>query len=197
MFSEKDFEHVIAVENGEIVCSQDVVERIAAECDLIAAGPDRYAANYSFSRLELTKHKAFDVLLYKGEIAGWCGLFNGGRYPEGVFRIMNRLYLNPKYRGSFFRPYTRKLYFDQVRRHRADIRMLFLSRNHLKGKFHVRRWAKYGAGEEGWTVSDGLVKVAPAENQLCYQYISYRKYAPVDWPERQISEADWRRLPEH
>lgn len=184
------------IENGELVGSADILEKIRLECSKISKSGDKYAANYSFEHLELFKHKAFDVLVdSSGELVGWCGLFNGGRYPEGVFRIMNRLYLRPEYRSSFFKPITRELYRRQVGRHRAGIRMLFLSRNELKGKYHLKRWIKYGAGEEGWKLSDGLVQVSPTHRQPGFQYIAYKKWSPVDWPLRMISEDEWTELP--
>lgn len=193
-----DFKHIIIRDQNRWAHSDpSLIELIRNECDFIRRSQDRFAKNYTFERLDLPRHHAFDLLLDpEGQIAGWCGLYNGGRYPDGVFRIMNRLYLHPRYRNTFFKPYTRQLYFDQVRRHRSVIRALFLSRNSLKGLYHVRRWVKYGAGEPGWEVSPGLVKVAPCEKKVCYQYIAFKKFSAVDWPPKALSEDEWALLPD-
>ncbi|MCJ8277221.1 MAG: hypothetical protein HRT44_03830 [Bdellovibrionales bacterium] len=190
------FSTVTLIQDQQLVGSNKLLDKVRSKCKTIAEGTDKYALNYQFHKLELKRHKAFDLLLnQEGEIAGWCGLFNGGRYPDGVFRIMNRLYLDPKYRKPFFAPYTRQLYFQQKERCADSIKLLFLSRNELKGKYHVKRWAKYNSGEEGWKVSDQLVKVAKGEDQMSYQYIAYKEYKPVEWNLRSVTEEEWLKLP--
>ena len=192
------FEQVTLIDKGVWVADRSFYyPLIDAESKKILASGDKYSENYSMKRLELDKHQAFDLLILKatGELVGWCGLFNGNRYPEGVYRIMNRLYLNPHYRSHYFKPYTRTLYFDQIKRNRDVIKLLFLSRNGLKARFHLKHWVKYGCGEKDWKISQNLIKVANAENQMCYQYIAYKKYADIDWPPQGIDALEWLKLP--
>lgn len=185
--------HVILKNDNEWCANKDdLIQLIKDECSRIIRSGDKLAKNYSFQNLDLDGHFAFDLLLDdQNQIMGWCGLYNGGRYPDGVFRAMNRLYLNPRLRANFFQAHTRPLYFDQARRNREKIRFLFISRNLIKGKYHLRRWVKYNSGEPGWEVSDLMIKVAPCEKKSCYQYIAFKNFANVNWPTSGITEQEW------
>ena len=196
MSNNASFKHIILIENNTLVGDEKYFNMVESECEKIVVSSDKYAENYSFKRLDLFGHKAFDILVNNdSKLVGWCGLYNGGRYPEGIFRIMNRLYIAPDYRENYFNPITRSLYFDQRKRHEPSIKMLFLSRNEKKGRLHVKKWVK-DCKEEGWSVSDNLVKVANCEKKACYQYIAYKKMVDIDWPHDELAYDKWLLLDE-
>lgn len=187
------------IHKGKLVCNSDWIEKIKLECkEIVSKATDKYFLNYTFESLDIYGHQSFDLLTLNNSVAGWGGLYNGGRYPLGVFRIMNRLYLRPELRSaSFYIPYFRKIVFpEQLKENKNEIALLFLSRNDLKGRYHVERWAKYGAGEDGWVVSNNMVQVAPCEKKACYQYIAFKKFKNINWEPKQMTEKEWLNLPE-
>lgn len=193
------FKHINIVTNNKICCDSKWINLIKKECDSIAKSNDSLAKNYTWDNLQVEKHKSFDILVHNDEIVSWCGLFNGGRYPTGIYRIMNRLYLNPKYRNKKYPAYARHILYPYQRSvHKDDIKMLFLSRDGLAGKYHNLRWIKYSSGEEGWTLSDYMIQVCNAEKKGCYQYISYKNFSDVNmldmWNPKSISEEEWKLL---
>jgi hypothetical protein len=196
MSNDAVFRHITLIDNNKLIADLKYLEALKIECKKIESSDDKYASNYSFERLDIYGHKAFDLLIDNDDnIAGWCGLYNGGRYPEGVFRIMNRLYIRPDCRSNYFSPITRALYENQRKRHEDSIKMLFLSRNEKKGRLHVMKWAR-DCGEKGWSVSDNLIKVANCEKRACYQYIAYKKIYDVDWPNKELTYEEWMSLEE-
>jgi len=180
-----------------IICDQHHVDLIKAECERIASGDDRLASNYSWDNLHVSEHESFDLLMHGDDIVTWCGLFNGGRYSEGVYRIMNRLYLNPRFRDSLYPAYARELIYPYQRQQHVDkIKLLFLSRQDIKGKYHLKRWIKYHCSETGWRLSKKMVQVSDCQQRSCYQYIAFKQFTPVDWLPETLTEAQWLELQE-
>lgn len=199
MLDLSNMQRLSIVSKGKLVCDSDWLDRIKYECqEIITRAQDKFFQNYTYESLDIFNHQSFDLLLINNSLAGWGGLYNGGRYPRGVFRIMNRLYLRPEFRStSFYVPYFRKIVYPQQLQENIDeIKLLFLSRNDLKGRYHVNRWAKHGAAEEGWRVSKNMVQVAHCEKKGCYQYIAYKKFHEVEWNPKQITEKEWLGLPD-
>lgn len=191
-----EFKKITIVQDSSQVCDDFYLDKVYKETDIITKSNDKYAANYTRKMLDLFGHKSFDVLFDDDDnLIGWCGLYNGNRYPDGVYRIMNRLYINPNYRQKVFNlPITRQLYEDQIARNEKDIKFLFLSRNEEKGIYHLKRWIQT-CNEPGWVLSDGFVKVANCESKLCYQYIAYKKFAKdFSWNYKEISLEEWHQL---
>jgi len=180
-----------------IICDQQHVDLIRSECQRMAASDHRLAQNYTWDNLQVAEHESFDMLMCDDHIVTWCGLFNGGRYPDGVFRIMNRLYLNPRYRSNLYPAYARELIYPyQRQQHMHNIKLLFLSRQDIKGKYHLRRWIKYHCGETGWRLSKKLVQVSDCQQRSCYQYMAFKQFTAVDWWPDTVDETQWLELPQ-
>ena len=92
---EREFEHIQIVDNGRVVCDPGWITKIEVECDRILGSGHRFAQNYRLEQLQLQKHLSFDILSHTNSVVTWSGLFNGGRYPDGAFRVVNRLYFSP------------------------------------------------------------------------------------------------------
>lgn len=198
MINANGMDLVRIVENEKIVCDSRWISIIRNETDKILESGHKFSNNYSWNRLQIERHLSFDLVVCKNEIVTWCGLFNGGRYPEGVYRIMNRLYINPKYRSRTcaYIPYARQIILpSQLSRFRSKIGSLFLSREGLGAKFFLKRWAKYNAFERDWIIPGELIHVAPANNQSSYQYIAFKNYRKDHWRPMGISLEEWHRLP--
>jgi hypothetical protein len=193
------FRHIQIIDDGKLVCDSCWVDRIERECAAIVGRGERFSNNYTLRRLELEKHLSFDLLVDEKKIVTWAGLFNGGRYPHGVYRIMNRLYINPEYRSKTlaYVPFARLSILPlQLERYRARIRLLFLSRDGLRAKYFLRRWVKYNAFERDWEISPRLIQVASSEKRSGYQYIAFKKFKDIAWNPKSVDEKSWMSLPE-
>lgn len=194
-----DLRHIQIVDNGRIVCEPHWLKRVEAEAQKMSESGHKFAANYCPKRLQLESHLSFDALVLGDEIVTWAGLYNGGRFPPGVFRIMNRLYMNPKFRSPTcaYRPYARiKILPFQMEHYKDQIKRLILSREGSNAPYFLRRWVKYNAPDDGWQISEQMVQVAPAEKRSCFQFIAYKDYADVDWTPRAVTPSQWESLPQ-
>lgn len=160
---------------------------------------DSLRPNYTAEGLEIEKTLSFDVLRREtGEFIAMSGVLNGGRYPDGVYRVLNRVYFNPKYRSTSFTSSSwasRYILPWQIRKYREKFRLIFVSRERPSGRHFLNYWVRNLAPDRDWVVSDRLVHVAPrGQNQRCFQYIAYKEYAPVSWNYNSVDEQEWRLL---
>lgn len=163
---------------------------------------DKRWKNYKPELLDLESHLTYDILMDKdsGDIVTGCGVYNGGRYSNGIYRIMNRVFLHPKYRKrSKEYPFlaTRHLLGDQLSRLKTEIDFAFVSREGKYSNHFLGLWAKAAqqAGLGQWIVSDGFVHVAPkGKDKKCFQRIAYpgNKKNPLV----EITESQWLQLSE-
>lgn len=158
--------------------------------------------NYTPVSLDLENHLTFDILSIDGEILSFCGIYNGGRYPNGVYRILNRAFINPKYRSpgmSLRLLNSRYLVPGQLLQHQHQIDFAFLSLQELNLKRVLPKIvAQINTGNNWqWFFPDELYQVAPFEIQPCYQHIGFSllsdRYQSV--PFSKISHADYLNLP--
>ena len=166
----------------------------------IETGTDPKRFNYTEKKLDLPGHLAFDLLVNsKEEIVTFCGIFNGGRYPKGVFRVINRVYVAPQYRVAHGRfPFLASNYLFPVQMHEwgSRIKLAFISREHPKSRNYLKKWVRQFAPEPGWQVTDDMVNVTRwGFTQNCYQVMASKMYEPVEWNPKRVSIEDWHQLP--
>jgi hypothetical protein len=193
-----DLRHIQIVDEGRIVCGERWLKRIESEAEKMSASGHKFASNYSRQRLQLENHLSFDALVLGDEVVTWAGLYNGGRFPPGVFRVMNRLYISPKFRSPTcaYRPYARlKILPFQVHRYQSRIKRLIMSREGPSARYFLRRWVKYNAPDSDWKITDRMIQVAPAEERSCFQFIAYKDYSEIEWNPRSLTPAEWKALP--
>ena len=165
----------------------------------ISSGPDRLAKNYTLENMYLPGHLSFDLLVNENdEILSFCGVYNGGRYPEGIYRVLNRTWLSNDLRishGAF--PFLTSTYIlpFQLKKCAADLKLIFLSRENRSGRLFLKKWQAHQPASENWSVSDKMIQVVPGvEKKSCFQFICQRSFSPVTWNSKTIDEKDWLRL---
>ena len=133
--------------------------------------------NYNEKNLDLEGHFQYHALKDStGHLVASCGVYNGGRYPEGVFRIMNRVFVSYKYRDF---PYqfiaTKKLLPLQIKLIGCFPKILFCSRENITGHYFLKKWISILPNAEKWCVSDKLIQVVPhSYTKPCFQFIAYQ-----------------------
>ena len=165
----------------------------------ISKSSDRLALNYSLENMSLKEHLSFDILLNQvNEIISFAGVYNGGRYPEGVYRILNRTWVREDYRvkhGAFAYLTSKYILPAQFERLKNKLKVVFVSRERLTGRRFLLKWVQHQPDFSVWTVSDQFVQVVPGiEKKSCYQYICSRAFADADWKPNKISSSQWERL---
>jgi hypothetical protein len=171
----------------------------------IAEGDDRRKINYSGKRLDLENHLAFDLLLDAAseEVLAFCGVYNGGRYPKGVFRVLNRVYVHPKFRNpkGLFEALGKQTLLSQTLlpfhlwKYSDEIKTAFVSREAPLGRHFLKRWLLNNAPDQNWQMKNDLVHVAPGgKDQSCFQFVVYRQFEGEEWAPPTIGESDWKNL---
>lgn len=172
---------------------------IEALLEEISNGSDRLAHNYSLKNMDLPGHLSFDVLIDKhNNIISFSGVYNGGRYPEGVYRILNRTWVAKEARvshGSFKYLTSKYILPAQLKNFSADLKLIFVSRANTAGRLFLKKWQSRQNPEENWQVSENLVQVVPGvHKKSCFQYICSRSFAAVDWNPDTLTESEWNSL---
>lgn len=160
---------------------------------------DKLAENYTPQALMLTKHLSFDCLFSQdNEVVAFCGVFNNGRYPDEVQRILNRTYINPKFRNYTLSgpgpiwSCTQHIVPYQLQQY--DIKTAFVSVEGRKGKSFLQRWIQRAPSRDSeWKLSKRLYQVSDARNKGCYQYIAYSGDL---WTDDSVTLEEWYDLPE-
>jgi hypothetical protein len=191
------FKVINVINDGKIV--SEWITPLEKLLQKISSGPDRLAKNYSLQNMKLPEHLSFDILLNeKNEIITFAGVYNGGRYPEGVYRVLNRTWVHENYRvshGSFLYLTSKYILPVQLERLASKLKLVFVSRERLTGRRFLLKWAKHQPEPEFWQVSDHLLQVVPnIENKACYQYICSHTFASVDWAPKALSPELWQKL---
>lgn len=133
--------------------------------------------NYTQS-LHIEKHLIFTMGLdmESHELIGFSGVYNGGRYPEGVYRIFNRTFTNSKYRvygkvPAFHSTCIFPHHFHYLKTH---AKVLFFSREGFAKK-SIQRICKSlkDITKTDWIQPKGFYKVAPGKRKANYQKTAY------------------------
>ena len=157
--------------------------------------------NYFFKKLDLEGHLCYHVLLdKKGEIITGSGIYNGCRYPEFVYRFLNRVFVNPKYRVKS-KPLclaTKYILPKQMQDYSHKIKYGFVSREGINGHHFLKYWVQNHApgGTAKWEVLEDMAHVVPKfYNRKCYQYIAVQKDQKSYWEPKMITLSKWKELP--
>jgi hypothetical protein len=168
----------------------DEIRRLSREAN------DPRAANFSEINFELEKHLDYTALAdSNGQLITACGLFNGGRYPDGVYRCMNRTFVSPKFRVShaLYPGFaTRYILPYQLEKYSSFLQSLFTSREKPKGRYFLKRWARLASEYGDWTVQDDMVQVNPGvESRNSYQAIAVLNSNFGAWAPKRIAPDAW------
>lgn len=195
----QEYKKVRLVYNGKVLNSKYLIQLQ----EISLASNDVYKDNYKIENLKLEGHLALDCLVDQSDkIFALAGVFNGGRYPAGVYRVLNRLWAREDVRTGQGNPFLTKLFLvDHLSEFSNEIETAFVSIQGEKGrKFLSNFWINTQAPDWGtqWKMYPSIVKVAPCEQQSCYQYVAYNEKNPgtVNWPSCGISLDEYNNLPE-
>jgi hypothetical protein len=191
------FSVINIINNGQVV--SEWITPLEKLLQKISSGEDRLAQNYSLQNMKLAEHLSFDILLNeKNEIISFAGVYNGGRYPEGVYRVLNRTWVHEDYRvshGAFLYLTSKCILPVQLERLKSELKLVFVSRERLTGRRFLHKWVQHQEQPELWKVSEDLVQVVPnVEKKSCYQYICVRSFAPVEWVAKSVTPDLWQKL---
>lgn len=195
---DQKFKVVNIVLNGKI-SSPGWMLKLENLLKTIQDGKHRTSENYSLDRMELDKHLTFDLLVNnQDEIISFAGLLNGGRYPDGIYRVLNRTWVAEEYRvnhASFPFLTSRFILSEQIARHRPQLKLIFVSRERLAGRLFLKRWCRQQPRDEEWQLSQKLIQVVPeVEKKSCYQYICFRNLCGVEWTPKSVTPEQWQLL---
>lgn len=143
----------------------------------ISKSDDPKAQNYTEKNLDLFNHLSFDLLTLENTIIAFCGVYNGNRFPTGVFRILNRCYVHTDHRskklGTFSQLNSQLLLPLQLQEFQDQIKLGFASREGINGRLFLEKWSALQLNRK-WSTSDHLYHVAPqSDESTAFQYICY------------------------
>lgn len=162
---------------------------------------DLYKENYFIKNLQAEKHLALDCLVDSHDkIFALSGVFNGGRYPQGVYRVLNRLWARKDLRTGQWSPFLTKSFLkDHLFEFNDIFRIVFVSIQGEKGKrFLNNYWKSKEAPKwgQGWKFYPKIVKVAPCNKKSCHQYVIFNQRDKGDlvWPTCGITKQEYDKL---
>ncbi len=173
-------QRVQIVQNHLLVPSQSIwVERFLNLLEKIQQSSDKKKDNYSYKKLDLLGHLSFDLLTLDEQIIAFCGLYSGGRYPSGAYRILNRCYVAPEFRTNKWRSFSdlnsRFLLNLQLAEYQNEVCFPFVSREGLHGGKFLEHWSRNNAPGKNWIVSNDMIHVVPKSHESsAYQFICYQ-----------------------
>lgn len=164
--------------------------------------------NYTSDSLILEQHTGYGVVYQtstnKPMVMG--GVFNDGRYPNNVAKMINRLYTFPDYRMKFvdmtdgFRV-TCSLINKLIEINNYDCYLITMQNRPRGGKRWWDIWLNHMsiASNNQWTTGLGYIQTCPHNVQKCWQNFVYKELTPgvfTKWNPKIISDNEWEHLPE-
>lgn len=165
--------------------------------------------NYTKENLVIEDHNGYAVAFQKDthEPIIMAGVFNGGRYPKNVARMVNRLYTFPNFRTNIknmvdgFKLAHNYIIFPLMEVNNFDCYFITMQNRPkgTKGWWKVWKNAMQKSSNNYWTESDGYLQTCPWNVQKCWQNFIYKDIkegAFLEWNPKIISHEEWLVLPE-
>ena len=164
--------------------------------------------NYTQENLIIEQHTGYGVVYQTstGKPMVMGGVFNDGRYPANVAKMINRLYTFPEFRMKHtdmtdgFRV-TCSLIDALEKVNSYDVYLITMQNRPRGSKRWWSTWLKHMdiASDHKWIVGTGYLQTCNAQVQKCWQnYVYYetKVNAFVEWSPKIINETDWGVMPE-
>lgn len=164
--------------------------------------------NYTKDNLRLEQHKAYCVAYRQGtdEPMVMGGVFNDGRWPGNVGRMLNRAYVFPRFRSRTLSELT--VAFKILHHHviyplmaATDCDVYFQTMQNrvkpTKGWWQVWKQAMAGAAPGLWIEQEGYIQTCPWPVQKCWQNFVYHERhagAFAHWAPEVIDHNQWASL---
>jgi hypothetical protein len=181
------------------------VERVYKFCrDNITPETSSLWQNYMPERLHVEDHIIFSVLTEKDEILAFCGIYrNPNHYPPGVFRILNRMFVHPRFRKNsllsraprFLSFEIAKRQLDQVAQSLDLVFVSFEKRSRIKSFSAVAHNLKHDSIRR-WRFESDFFRVAPGYDKPCHQVVMWSNITGnySNFPFERISPQEWGNL---
>jgi hypothetical protein len=136
------------------------------------------------------------------------GIFNDGRWPSNVGRMLNRAYVFPKYRSRTLSELTvafkilhHHLIFPLMEANNYDLYFQTMQNREKPSKrwWDVWKAAMAGAAPGTWTECPGYLQTCPWPVQKCWQNFVYHERTPNSfacWNPEIINHTQWESMPE-
>lgn len=164
--------------------------------------------NYTKENLILEEHSGYGVVFQTstGKPMVMGGVFNDGRYPSNVAKMINRLYTFPEFRmkpsdmTDGFRV-TCSLIDALEKVNNYNIYLITMQNRKRGGKLWWDTWRYHMnlASYEKWIYREGYIQTCPWNVQKCWQNFVYHETRTGlfdKWDPKIISDAEWQLLPE-
>jgi len=164
--------------------------------------------NYTKENLIIENHSGYGVVFQTstGKPMVMGGVFNDGRYPKNVAKIINRLYTFPDFRmkptdmtEGFKVTCTLIDALEKVNEH--SLYLITMQNRNRGGKRWWDTWRHHMdlASDRKWIYKEGYIQTCPWNVQKCWQNFVYfeKSYGLFnDWSPKIISDTEWQVLPE-
>lgn len=164
--------------------------------------------NYTKDNLIIEEHTGYGVVYQTstGKPMVMGGVFNDGRYPDYVAKMINRLYTFPDFRMTHtdmtdgFRV-TCSLIDKLLSINNYKVYLITMQNRNRGGKRWWDTWRKHMdiASEGKWDFKDGYIQTCPWNVQKCWQnfvYFETVKGAFEQWNPDIITDSEWLMLEE-
>lgn len=141
--------------------------------------------NYTKENLKIEDHQGYCVVFDKtnGEPTIMGGVFNDGRYPNYVARILNRLYVFPKYRTNASTMIDgcimvhQRLTLPLIAANNFDLYFTTMQNRNKpsKGWWQIWKRAMQAGSNDFWKEKDGYIQGCPWNVQKCWQNFVYHE----------------------
>jgi hypothetical protein len=159
--------------------------------------------NYTKENLVIEDHKGYCVV-YNAEthepiVMG--GVYNDGRWPSNIGRMLNRAYVFPYMRRKSVRQLIEgyrmlhdHMIFPLIAANNFDcyfITMQNRDKKPTKEWWNVWKYTFNKGGNNFWTESTGYVQTCPHMVQKCWQNFIYKEIVPNTFNLSTLSQDDW------
>lgn len=164
--------------------------------------------NYTKENLVVEQHTGYGVIYQTstGKPMVMGGVFNDGRYPNNVAKMINRLYTFPEFRMKHtdmtdgFRV-TCSLIDKLIEINNYEVYLITMQNRNRGGKRWWDTWRKHMdiASNGKWAFKEGYVQTCPWNVQKCWQNFVYLEIVPGAfdaWGPTIITDKDWYKMPE-
>lgn len=161
--------------------------------------------NYTEQNLRIEDHMAYCVAyrLDTNEPMVMGGVFNDGRWPSNVGRMLNRAYVFPRFRSRTLSELTEA--FKILHHHviyplmdATDCEVYFQTMQNrdkpTKGWWRAWKQAMAGAAPGLWTEYEGYIQTCPWPVKKCWQNFVYHETRPgafAQWAPQVIDHTTW------
>ena len=162
--------------------------------------------NYTVENLILEQHSGYGVVYQTstGKPMVMGGVFNDGRYPNNIAKMVNRLYTFPDFRMKLtdmsdgFRV-TCSLIDKLISINNYECYLITMQNRPRLGKRWWDTWVKYMsiASNDMWYTGSGYIQTCNHNVQKCWQnYVYTNDEAFKLWNPNLITHTEWESLPE-